>query len=55
VLEDAFASNGPIHGAITKRYLQQRSVIFRSSGEIFAAIGEALQGRANKRLRFVMV
>jgi hypothetical protein len=39
VLEDARASNGPIHGAITKRYLQQRSVIFRSSSEILAAIG----------------
>ena len=39
MLEDAPASNGPIHGAIAKRYLQQRSVIFRSSGEILAAIG----------------
>jgi acyl-CoA reductase-like NAD-dependent aldehyde dehydrogenase len=39
VLEDAPARNDPIHGAITKRYLQQRSVIFRSSGEILAAIG----------------
>jgi hypothetical protein len=39
VVEDAPASNGPIRGAITKRYLQQRSVIFRSSGEILAAIG----------------
>ena len=39
MLEDAPASNGPIHAAITKRYLQQRSVIFRSSGEILAAIG----------------
>jgi Aldehyde dehydrogenase family len=39
VLEDAPAGNGPIHGAIAKRYLQQRSGIFRSSGEILAAIG----------------
>ena len=39
MLEDAPARNDPIHGAITKRYLQQRSVIFRSSGEILAAIG----------------
>jgi alpha-ketoglutaric semialdehyde dehydrogenase len=39
VVEDAAASNDPIHAAITKRYLQQRSVIFRSSGEILAAIG----------------
>jgi len=39
VLEDAAASNDPIHAAITKRYLQQRSVIFRSSGEILPAIG----------------
>ena len=39
MLEDAPASNGPIHGAIARRYLQQRSVIFRSSGEILTAIG----------------
>jgi acyl-CoA reductase-like NAD-dependent aldehyde dehydrogenase/nicotinamidase-related amidase len=38
VVEDATASNDPIHAAITKRYLQDRSVIFRSSGEILAAI-----------------
>jgi acyl-CoA reductase-like NAD-dependent aldehyde dehydrogenase/nicotinamidase-related amidase len=38
VVEDATASNDPIHAAITKRYLQERSVIFRSSGEVLVAI-----------------
>src|SRR6266516_3872975 len=38
VVEDSTASNDPLHAAITKRYLQERSVIFRSSGEISAAI-----------------
>jgi alpha-ketoglutaric semialdehyde dehydrogenase len=38
VAEDSTASNDPLHGAITKRYLQKRSVVFRSSGEILAAI-----------------
>ncbi len=38
VVEDSTASNDPVHAAITKRYLQERSVIFRSSGEISAAI-----------------
>jgi len=36
--EDATVSNDPIDAAITKCYPQQRSVIFRSSGEILAAI-----------------
>jgi acyl-CoA reductase-like NAD-dependent aldehyde dehydrogenase/nicotinamidase-related amidase len=38
IVEDSTASNDLIHAAITKRYLQERSVIFRSSGEILAAI-----------------
>jgi alpha-ketoglutaric semialdehyde dehydrogenase len=38
VVEDSTASNDPVHAAITKRYLQERSVIFRSSGEISAAM-----------------
>ncbi len=38
VAEDSTASNDPLHGAITKRYLQKRSLAFRSSGEILAAI-----------------
>ena len=38
VVEDSTASNDPVHAAITKRYLQERSVIFRSSEEISAAI-----------------
>jgi len=38
IVEDATASNDPLHAAITKRYLQERSVVFRSSGEILAAI-----------------
>ena len=38
VVEDSTASNDPVHAAITKRYLQERSVIFRSSDEISAAI-----------------
>ena len=38
VAEDSTASNDPLHGAITKRYLQKRSLVFRSSGEILAAI-----------------
>ena len=38
VAEDSTASNDPVHAAISKRYLQERSVIFRSSDEISAAI-----------------
>lgn len=38
VVEDSTASNDPVHAAISKRYLQERSVIFRSSDEISAAI-----------------
>src|SRR5438094_6300154 len=38
VVEDSTGSNDPVHAAITKRYLQERSVIFRSSDEISAAI-----------------
>jgi acyl-CoA reductase-like NAD-dependent aldehyde dehydrogenase/nicotinamidase-related amidase len=38
VVEDSTGSNDPVHAAISKRYLQERSVIFRSSGEISAAI-----------------
>jgi len=34
VVEDSSGSNDPVHAAISKRYLQERSVIFRSSGEI---------------------
>jgi nicotinamidase-related amidase len=40
VVEDSTASNDPLHAAITKRYLQERSVIFRSSNEIAWAIAE---------------
>src|SRR5438874_881143 len=40
VVEDSTASNDPLHAAITKRYLQKRSVIFRSSDEIVWAIAE---------------
>ena len=40
VVEDSTASNDPLHAAITKRYLQERSVIFRSSDEIAWAIAE---------------
>jgi acyl-CoA reductase-like NAD-dependent aldehyde dehydrogenase/nicotinamidase-related amidase len=38
VVDDCAASNDPVHAAISKRYLQDRSVIFRSSDEISAAI-----------------
>ena len=38
VAEDSTASNDPVHAAISKRYLQERSVIFRSSDEISAGI-----------------
>jgi alpha-ketoglutaric semialdehyde dehydrogenase len=38
VADDCTASNDPIHGAITKRYLQKRSVVFRGSAEIWAAL-----------------
>jgi alpha-ketoglutaric semialdehyde dehydrogenase len=38
VVGDATASNDPLHAAITKRYLQERCVIFRSSDEISVAI-----------------
>jgi acyl-CoA reductase-like NAD-dependent aldehyde dehydrogenase len=38
VVEDSAGSNDPVHAAISKRYLQERSVIFRSSDEISAAI-----------------
>jgi acyl-CoA reductase-like NAD-dependent aldehyde dehydrogenase/nicotinamidase-related amidase len=38
VAEDSTASNDPVHAAISKRYLQERSVIFRSSDEISAAV-----------------
>jgi acyl-CoA reductase-like NAD-dependent aldehyde dehydrogenase/nicotinamidase-related amidase len=38
VVEDSTASNDPVHAAISKRYLQERSVIFRSSDEISAAL-----------------
>ena len=38
VVEDSTASNDPVHAAISKRYLQERSVIFRRSDEISAAI-----------------
>src|SRR5207248_9203097 len=39
IAEDSTASNDPIHAAITKRYMQERSVVFRSSADILAAIG----------------
>ena len=42
VVEDSTASNDPLHAAITKRYLQERSVIFRSSDEIARAIAEGV-------------
>ena len=38
VAEDSTASNDPVHATISKRYLQERSVIFKSSDEISAAI-----------------
>jgi acyl-CoA reductase-like NAD-dependent aldehyde dehydrogenase/nicotinamidase-related amidase len=41
VVEDSTASNDPLHAAITKRYLQERSMIFRSSDEISWAITTA--------------
>jgi acyl-CoA reductase-like NAD-dependent aldehyde dehydrogenase/nicotinamidase-related amidase len=40
VVEDSVASNDPVHATITKRYLQNRSVIFRSSAELASAIAE---------------
>lgn len=40
VAEDSTASNDPLHAAITRRYLQERCVIFRSSDEISAALAE---------------
>src|SRR5204862_6597363 len=40
LVEDSVASNGPVHGTITKRYLQGRSMIFRSSDDIARAIAE---------------
>jgi acyl-CoA reductase-like NAD-dependent aldehyde dehydrogenase/nicotinamidase-related amidase len=42
IVEDSTASNDAIHAAITKRYLLERSVIFRSSGEVLAAIGASI-------------
>src|SRR5205823_711852 len=38
VIEDSVASNDPVHATITKRYLQDRSMIFRSSAELASAI-----------------
>ena len=38
VVEDSIASNDPLHAAITRRYLQDRSMIFRSSAELASAI-----------------
>jgi len=38
VVEDSIASNDPLHAAITRRYLQERSMIFRSSAELASAI-----------------
>ncbi len=37
-VEDGSASDDPLHAAITKRYLQDRSIAFRGSEEIVAAI-----------------
>jgi alpha-ketoglutaric semialdehyde dehydrogenase len=34
VAEDATASNDPLHAAITRRYLRERSIVFRSVSEI---------------------
>jgi acyl-CoA reductase-like NAD-dependent aldehyde dehydrogenase/nicotinamidase-related amidase len=42
VVEDSTASNDPLHAAIAKRYLQERSVIFRRSDEIARAIAEGV-------------
>jgi acyl-CoA reductase-like NAD-dependent aldehyde dehydrogenase/nicotinamidase-related amidase len=38
VAEDATGSNDPLHAAITKRYLEERCIMFRSSGEISVAV-----------------
>ena len=38
VIEDSVASNDPVHATITKRYLQDRSMIFRSSAQLVSAI-----------------
>jgi acyl-CoA reductase-like NAD-dependent aldehyde dehydrogenase/nicotinamidase-related amidase len=38
IAEDASASDDPLHAAITRRYLQDRSVLFRGSDEIVAAL-----------------
>jgi alpha-ketoglutaric semialdehyde dehydrogenase len=38
VVEEGTASNDPLHAAITKRYLQDRSLVFRSATEISEAL-----------------
>ncbi|HXX40971.1 MAG TPA: aldehyde dehydrogenase family protein [Chthoniobacterales bacterium] len=40
VAEDATASDDPLHGAITKRYLQERSVTFCETNEIANALSK---------------
>ncbi len=38
IVEDASASDDSLHAAITRRYLQDRCILFRSSNEIVAAL-----------------
>lgn len=44
IVEDASASNDSLHAAITRRYLQDRCVLFRSSNEIVAALKQGIAG-----------
>jgi hypothetical protein len=55
VVEDAAVSNDLIDAAITKRYPQQRSVIFRSSGGILAAIGGSTTRASEQAIALCMV
>ena len=41
IVEDATASDDSLHAAITRRYLQDRCILFRSSKEIAAALKQA--------------
>jgi alpha-ketoglutaric semialdehyde dehydrogenase len=42
IVEDATASDDSVHAAITRRYLQDRCILFRSSNEIVATLNEGV-------------
>ena len=44
IVEDASASDDSLHAAITRRYLQDRSILFCSSNEIVVALKQGIAG-----------